>query len=166
MGRYIKQLKDGRLKINLAKVREEEKLDGKYLLSTSDDTLSLEDVALGYKQLMEVERAFVTLKTTLELQPLYHRKDERIQARVLLCFLSLLLVRIVERETGQTWGFIRSQMERLHLGELSSKDGNVLQRTQLTSEQANIFKKLKISPPPVLYQVRLKVLICRHTPKN
>lgn len=156
MGRYIKQLKDGRLKINLAKVKEEEKLDGKYLLSTSDDTLSSEDVALGYKQLMEVERAFRTLKTTLELRPLYHRKDERIQAHVLLCFLSLLLVRIVEQETGQTWDYIRSHMERLHLGEFSSKDGKILQRTELTAEQAKILKKLKISPPLVFHEVRVK----------
>lgn len=156
MGRYIKQLKDGRLKIHLAKVKEEEKLDGKYLLSTSDDTLSSEDVALGYKQLMEVERAFRTLKTTLELRPLYHRKDERIQAHVLLCFLSLLLVRIAERETGQTWDFIRTHMERLHLGEFSSKDGTIFQRTELTEEQAKILKKLKITPPPLVQDVKIK----------
>lgn len=157
MGRYIKQLRNGRLKINRAKVKEEEKLDGKYLLSTSDDTLSSEDVALGYKSLMEVERAFRTLKTTLDLRPLFHRKEERIRAHVLLCCLALLLVRIVERETGQTWDSIRSHLERLHLVEFSSKQGRILQRTELTKEQANILKKLKINPPPLIYQVDLKV---------
>lgn len=156
MGRYIKQLRNGRLKINLAKVKEEEKLDGKYLLSTSDDTLSSEDVALGYKSLMEVERAFRTLKTTLDLRPFFHRKEERIRAHVLLCCLALLLVRIVERETGETWDSIRSHLERLHLVEFSSKQGRVLQRTELTAEQANILKKLKINPPPLIYQVDLK----------
>lgn len=156
MGRYIKQLRNGRLKINWAKVKEEEKLDGKYLLSTSDDTLSSEDVALGYKSLMEVERAFRTLKTTLELRPLFHRKEERIRAHVLLCCLALLLVRIVERETGETWDSTRSHLERLHLVEFSSKRGRVLQRTELTTEQANILKKLKINPPPLIYQVDLK----------
>ncbi|MDP2930115.1 MAG: IS1634 family transposase, partial [bacterium] len=112
MGRFIRQTKTGKLRINLAKVQEEEALDGKYLLSTSDDTLSAEDVALGYKQLAEVERAFRTLKTTLDLRPLYHRKEERIRAHVLLCYLALLLVRIAERETGETWDHIRSVMER------------------------------------------------------
>ena len=58
MGRFVRQTKTGKLRINQAKVQEEKALDGKYLLSTSDDTLSAEDVALGYKQLMEVERAF------------------------------------------------------------------------------------------------------------
>jgi len=155
MGRLIKQSKNGRLRINWAKVREEETLDGKYLLSTSDDTLSSEDVALGYKQLMEVERAFRTLKTTLELRPLFHRKDERIEAHVLLCYLALLLVRIAERGTGETWDRIRAVMERCHLGEFSSKDGCILQRTELTADQANILKRLNIASPPKVYDVHL-----------
>jgi len=152
----VKQKKNGELKINRVKVKAEEHLDGKYLLSTSDDTLSAEDVALGYKQLMEVERAFRTLKTTLVLRPLYHRKDERIKAHVLLCFLSLLLVRIAERQTGQTWDQIRAVMERCHLGEFESKDGRIFQHTELTSEQVNILKMLNISPPPKLHSVHLK----------
>ena len=156
LGRYVQQKKSGELKLNRAKVKAEEHLDGKYLLSTSDDSLSAEDVALGYKQLMEVERAFRTLKTTLELRPIYHRKDERIRAHVLLCFLSLLLVRIAERQTGQTWDQIRAVMERCHLGEFESKDGRIFQRTDLTSEQANIFKMLDISLPPKFYSVNLK----------
>ena len=156
MGRFIRQTKTGKLRINLAKVQEEETLDGKYLLSTSDDTLSAEDVALGYKQLAEVERAFRTLKTTLDLRPLYHRKEERIRAHVLLCYLALLLVRIAERETGETWDHIRSVMERFHLGEFSSKDGRVFQRTELTSDQANILNRLKIAAPPEVLDVRLR----------
>jgi transposase len=156
MGRFIRQTKTGKLRINQAKVQEEEALDGKYLLSTSDDTLSAEDVALGYKQLMEVERAFRTLKTTLELRPLYHRKDERIQSHVLLCYLALLLVRMAERETGETWDHIRSVMERCHLGEFSSKDGRLLQRTELTGEQVNILNRLKIAHPPALHDVQLR----------
>jgi len=47
-------------------------------------------------------------------------------------------------------------MERLHLGEFQSKDGRILQRTELTSEQANILKKLNFSPPPKLYRIDLK----------
>ena len=134
-------------RIDRTKARKEAHLDGKYLLSTSDDTLLPEDVALGYKQLMEVERAFRTLKTTLDLRPVYHRKDERITAHVFLCFLALLLVRIAERKTGLTWDQIRPVMERLHLGEFTSKDGRVLQTTEPTSDQLNILKQLDIAPP-------------------
>lgn len=70
-GRFLKQFADGRLVIDRANVKAAERLDGKYLLRTSDDTLSAEDVALGYKQLIEIEDAFRTLKQTLELRPVY-----------------------------------------------------------------------------------------------
>lgn len=72
-GRYLKTLSDGSLRLDKAKIKAEEKLDGKYLIRTSDDTLSPEDIALGYKQLLEVEAAFRTIKSTLELRPVYHR---------------------------------------------------------------------------------------------
>ena len=101
--KYLRMDSKGNFKINNQVVKEMEHLDGKYLIRTSDDTLSVEDIAFGYKQLLEVERAFRTLKTTLELRPVYHRKEERIRAHVLLCWLSLLLVRIAEVNTLQTW---------------------------------------------------------------
>ena len=147
MGKYLKELKTGKLKIDKAKVKQYEKLDGKYLLSTSDASLSAEDVALGYKQLMEVERAFRTLKSTLSLRPVYHTKDDRIRSHVLLCWLALLLVRIVEMETGMTWPRVRAELERLHLGKFLNKDGRILQYTEMTKIQRNIFNKLKINPP-------------------
>jgi transposase len=152
MGRYLKQLKSGKVKIDRRKVKAEEALDGKYLLSTSDDSLSAEDVALGYKQLLEVERAFRTLKSTLDLRPVYHRKDERIKAHVLLCFFALVLIRIAETRTGLTWERIRALMQRMHIVEIQTKDGRILQRTELTPEQSNILKKLNISPPPKVYK--------------
>jgi transposase len=166
MGRYLRQLKTGEIKIDKGKIKEEAPLDGKYIISTSDDTLTPEDVALGYKQLMEVERAFRTLKTTLDLRPVYHRKDERIQAHVFLCFLALLLVRIAERKTNMTWDRIKAQMERLHLGEFFSKEGRVLQATELTPEQLNILKLLKIPPPQRIRNIKMTPKICRQTPKN
>jgi transposase len=155
MGRYLRQLKDGSIKIDKGKIREEAHLDGKYIISTSDDTLTPEDIALGYKQLLEVERAFRTMKTTLDLRPVYHRKDARIEAHVFLCFLALLLVRIAERKTNLTWDRIRTQMERLHLIEFFSKDGRVLQTTEPTKEQLNIFKLLKISPPKRMQDIQM-----------
>ncbi len=147
MGRYLKELKSGKLKVDRSKVKREAKLDGKYLLSTSDKSLSAEDVALGYKQLMAVERAFRTLKSTLSLRPVYHTKDDRIRSHVMLCWLALLLIRIAELETGMTWPRVRTEMERLHLGKFLHKDGHVLQYTELTVVQRKILKELKITPP-------------------
>jgi transposase len=147
MGRYVKELKSGKLKIDLAKVKQEEALDGKYLLSTSDESLSVEDIALGYKQLLEVERAFRTLKSSLSLRPIYHSKDDRIRSHVLICWLALLLVRLAEVETDMSWPVIRRIMQRLHLGEFLNEKNRVIRHTALSSEQANILKRLKITPP-------------------
>lgn len=80
-------------------------------------------------------------------------RDERIKAHVLLCFLALVLVRILEQQIGLTWDKIRSVMERMHLGEFESKDGRIFQRTELTPEQANILKRLGFSPPPWIHKI-------------
>jgi transposase len=156
MGRYVKELKSGKLKIDKAKVKQDEKLDGKYLLSTSDQHLSAEDIALGYKQLLEVERAFRTLKSTQCLRPVYHSKDDRIRSHVLICWLALLLVRIAEVETGITWPKIRREMQRLHLREFLSKKTRILQHTELTQNQRNILKPQKIKPPKRILDIDFK----------
>ena len=117
-GRYLRQLKDGRLRLNKQAIRDAARYDGKYLLRTSDDTLSVEDIALGYKQLMEVEDAFRELKSTLSLRPMFHRLEERIRSHILLNWLALLCVRIAEYETKQTWRNLRQTMEHMHLGQL------------------------------------------------
>ena len=155
MGRYVKELKSGKLKIDNAKIKQEEKLDGKYLLSTSDQHLCAEDIALGYKQLMEVERAFRTLKGCLSLRPIYHSKDDRIRSHVLLCWLALLLIRIAEVEAQMSWPKIKRTMQRLNLVEFLTKDGRILQYTELIADQRNILNKLKIKPPKTVFKVDL-----------
>jgi hypothetical protein len=89
--------------------------DGEYLLRCSDPKLSAEDIALGYKQLLEVERGWRDMKTTLDLRPVFHRREDRIRAHILLCWLALLLIRVAETETGRTWTTSRTNIDRLHL---------------------------------------------------
>ena len=155
-GRYLKTDKKGQPYIDMTKVKAEEKLDGKYLLRTSDDTLSAEDVALGYKQLLEVEDAFRTMKQSLELRPVYHRLSDRIHAHVLLCWLGLLLIRVAETKMQDSWRNIRQTLERMHLGEFVGPEGRVLQRTETTPPQQHIFKALGIKEPPQIIAVETK----------
>jgi hypothetical protein len=154
-GRYLRELANGRQQIDRTKVRQDERLDGKYLLSTTDPSLSAEDIALGYKQLAEVERGFRTLKSTLELRPIYHRLPERIRAHVLLCWLALLLVRIIERDTGVSWDRAHEALSTLHLVDLSARDGAFRIATRLTDKQRNLLAKLKIDPPRQVQTARL-----------
>ncbi len=148
LGRYLRQTPSGRLKIDRAKIAAEAKLDGKYLLSTSDPDLSAEDVALGYKNLLEAERGFRDLKGTLELRPVFHRLKHRIRAHVLICWLALLLIRVAERQTDQTWRRISLELGRLHQVTLQGTAGTVQQTTTITDPQAAIYNATQIAPPP------------------
>src|SRR6266540_3037688 len=113
LGRWLRQQPNGRLRIDRAKVKAEQRLDGKYLLATSDPDLSAEDVALGYKNLLEAERGFRDLKSQLLLRPVFHRLGHRIRAHVLLCWLALLLTRVADRTCEQSWRRIERETSRL-----------------------------------------------------
>ncbi|MEO3781613.1 IS1634 family transposase [Micromonospora sp. B11E3] len=149
LGRWLKQHPTtGRLSIDAAKVAAEARLDGKYLLATSDPDLPAEDIALGYKNLLEAERAFRTMKSTLDLRPVYHRLDERIRAHVLLCWLALLLIRVAERRTEQTWPKIAAELGRIHQVTLSGPAGSLQQTTRLTDTQTKLFTDCGVPLPP------------------
>ncbi len=148
LGRYLRQTASGRLQIDRAAIRGEERLDGKYLLSTSDPDLSAEDVALGYKNLLEAERGFRDLKSTLELRPVFHRIEPRIRAHVLLCWLALLLTRVAERRCTTTWRRIATELGRVHAVTLQGSAGTVVQTTPLSATAEGILGACGIDPPP------------------
>ena len=146
--RYLRQTKTGRLVLDRDTIRAEQRLDGKYLLTTSDPSLSAEDVALGYKQLLEAERSFRDLKGTLALRAVFHRKDERIHAHVLICFLALVIIRVAETRTDQTWRTVRAELGQIRQGHFRSHDGEFTQTTELTARQRELHTQLGIPEPP------------------
>ncbi len=102
--RYLRTTPAGLLRVDKHAIKAEAGLDGKYLLRSSDPHLSAEDIALGYKQqLLQVERGWRDMKQVIDLQPVYHRKEDRIRAHVILCWLALLLTRVAETTCGDTW---------------------------------------------------------------
>ena len=149
LGRYLKSGRRGQPILDRAKIKAEERLDGKYLVIASDEDLPTDDVALGYKQLAEVERAWCSLKSQLDLRPMHHRKADRIRAHVLICWLALLLIRVAEVRTGWTWPRIRQEMDRLHRGVFETDAGRFVQRTQLTASQKLLLKAVAVPSPPV-----------------
>jgi transposase len=79
---------------NLAR---EKALEGKYVIQTEERNLSPLQAVAAYKELNEVERGFSHLKSLLELRPVYHHTDERVQAHVFVAALALLLDRALEK---------------------------------------------------------------------
>ena len=95
------------------------------------------------------------MKQVIDLRPVFHRREDRIRAHVLLCWLALLLARITENAAGQTWPEIRRELEKIQVGIFTGPAGTFRQRTELTKNQRAILKTLKIDAPPRIYQVKL-----------
>ena len=152
-GRYIAQTPKGRLTLNRDKIAQEELLDGKYLVSSSDDSLTAEDIVRGYKALWRIERAFRDLKHVLDIRPVYHRLSDRIRAHVLLCWLALLLVRVAENETSKTWRALRSDLGRLMVGIHQSEHGEIWQTGKPSTEQQASYASVHLQAPPRNYAI-------------
>lgn len=125
------------------------KLDGKYLISTSDEHLNLstEDVVLGYKKLHEIERVNRDLKRTVDVRPVYRRRSDRIQAHVLLCWLALLLIRIAENESGESWHNLKKVFQPLLVAEHQTQQGIISQTNKLTEVQKLVLDGLNLKAP-------------------
>ena len=153
LNRFLRVTPGGLLRVDAAAVAADAKLDGKYLLRTSDPHLTTEDIALGYKQLLEVERGWRDMKQVLDLRPVYHRLEDRIRAHVLLCWLALLLARIVEIQAatlGQatTWPRARAELQRLHVGTFTGPAGLFRQTTPPSPEARRLHTALDLALPP------------------
>jgi hypothetical protein len=145
--RLVRRLNDGRFRIDKAAIAKEAKLDGKWLLRTSDDSLTPTDLALAYKQLLEVERGWRDMKGSLGLRPVFHHREDRIRSHIQLCWLGLLLIRVIENGTGDTWRNVRHELDRMHLVTMETAEGRVAQRSATTPGQAEILAKLDIAEP-------------------
>jgi hypothetical protein len=152
-GQYLTQDRHGHLQIDPAKVRQAERRDGKFVVHSNDDTLSSEDLALGYKQLMQVERAWRLLKSGLRIRPLFHWAPHRICAHVSLTMVGLLLERIAEKACGDTWRNIRDDLRQIKLAQFLTPQGALWQVTEPRPAAANRLKHLKIPPPPPVVKV-------------
>jgi hypothetical protein len=135
-----------------AKVKAAERLDGKFVLTTNDDTLSAADIALGYKGMWIIEACFRKLKTTgLGIRPMFHWTPRRIVAHVKLCVLALMIQRASEIAAGAPWSQLADAFERLKAVRYTCEGETIVQASRISPELAAILKKLDISRPrPIL----------------
>jgi hypothetical protein len=149
-GRLLKETKKG-LAIDRKAIAELERFDGKFVVHSNDDTLTAEDMALGYKQQQRVEEAWRTLKSGLKMRPVFHWAVHRIHAHVAITVLSLLLERVIEHACQDTWRNIRDDLKRIQLAQLSSPNGTIWQVTDPSDVASKRLKDLKIKPlAPIL----------------
>ena len=78
-------------------LRQAELLDGKLLLVTNVTALNPQAIVQRYKSLADIERGFRVLKSEIELAPVYHRLPQRIRAHAMICFMALILYRVMRQ---------------------------------------------------------------------
>jgi len=152
-GRYLRRTKRGALRIDLTAARREARFDGKWVITSNDDTLTAEDLALGYKQLMRVEECWRTMKSGLRMRPVFHWAPHRIESHVKLCVLALLLERIAEIRSGDTWRNLVAQLDTIKVVEYTRAGARIHQTTELRGSVIRLLQQLGVPPPPKLHQV-------------
>jgi transposase len=157
-GRYKRYLaidKQGRVRLYHEAIRQASRYDGKWVLQTNDDTISVEDAATGYKGLLIIERAFRTLKSTrIKMEPMYHWLPKRIEAHVKLCVFSLLIERVAEIKCKQPWSHIRGMLSSLKATEFHTPQNHFFQRNEPTPELVQTLKSLKIPMPKAVLDIK------------
>ena len=147
-GRYLKVGRGGKIVVSQDAIRKAERMDGKWVLVTNDDTLSVEDAATGYKNLLVIERCFRTLKSAqIKMGPMYHWLPRRIEAHVKICTLALLLQRVAELAVGEPWPRIADALGHLQATEYRTDSHRFFQRNEIHPQVRRILKKLKFPEP-------------------
>ncbi len=144
---FVKFTKDGAV-LNEKHIGMMRKLAGRFLIITNTD-LKERDAVSAYKEQWEIERSFRTIKSFLEIRPVFHRKSERIEAHVFVCVLSLLLSRIMEKQTGRTIESMTRDLDYLDVVPIHVEDRLVFVSSD-SSRAAGILKILGVPYPRIL----------------
>jgi transposase len=129
-----------------------ELLDGKLLLVTNT-TATAAEVVQRYKSLADIERGFRVLKSDIEIGPVYHRLPQRIRAHALICFMALVLYRVMRMrlkaaKRSESPCTLLEQLKRIHQQTVQTPDGQILTGlTEMTPAQKSLFAALDLTPP-------------------
>jgi hypothetical protein len=140
--------------IDEAKVKEEARYDGQWVLRTNRSDPP-EAIAAAYKQLWMVEETFRTMKTILETRPIYHKLDETIRGHVFCSFLAILLKRGLERgleDKGLSWEWaeILRGLENLQEVEAVFQGKRFVLRSQVIGDAHQACLAAGVALPPTL----------------
>jgi transposase len=149
--RFVKETKftdDGEIaeksayELDHDRIKEEAKYDGFYAVVTNIED-NIEEILKINKQRWEIEENFRIMKTDFEARPVYVRRDDRIKAHFLTCYISLLVYRLLEKKLGNkyTCEEILSALREMNMTLLSENSGYVpsYKRTELTDSLHDTF---------------------------
>jgi hypothetical protein len=151
--RYARIQKDA-VSVDHDAVTRDARLDGKFVLRTST-SLDTEDVARAYKSLWRVERAFRETKNTLEVRPIFHKRDDTVIGHIVGCFLALRLEvdlqrRLDERNADVSWPDLMRDLDQLKAVDITLDGQRYLLRTELVGAASAALAAAGVRPPRVV----------------
>lgn len=152
-GKYLRETATGKLMLDRGAIQDAKRYDGKWVITSNDDTLTAEDLALGYKQLLRVEQCWRQLKSGLHMRPVFHYRPWRIHAHISISVMALLLERIAEIRAQDTWRNLCAKLEKIQVVEYDHGEARVQQTTQLRDEHRLLLEQLGLQPPPRIHAV-------------
>ena len=138
-----------------------EMMDGKLLVVTNVKDIEPTKIIERYKSLADIERGFKVLKSELEIGPVYHRLPERIRAHASICFMALILHRVMRMrlragDTGVTPERALQTLKRIQHHRVSINGAEPLSGvSSITEEDSKVFKALKVKLPSQTQQMSL-----------
>ncbi|HME83280.1 MAG TPA: IS1634 family transposase [Roseiarcus sp.] len=157
--RFLKNPQGDGFAIDRAKVEEDQKFDGVFVLQTNAHLSPLEAM-LVYKQLWTVERTFRTTKSLLDTRPIYHKLDETIRGHVACSFLALVLKKELEDRLDAAgagvrvfWPAVIADLDSLTETEVEQDSKRFLLRSAPRPAASLAFSALGVALPPTLRQV-------------
>lgn len=145
------KIKGEKPKLDPEQIERDQSYDGLYVL-TSNTKFKGGEIIDAYKDLWQVEHAFRQLKTELETGPIYHWKDDRIRAHVMVCFLALVLRTVFYKklkayDKDASYTDVTSELHALHAIGLTVKENKMVLRTEIKPKAMIAFHALKMSAP-------------------
>src|SRR5207245_6063214 len=142
----------GRFAVDEAKIAEEARYDGTYVLRTSTE-LTAAEVALQFKRLWMVEQWFRSCKSLLETRPIYHHCDDTIRGHVFCSFLALVLRHELQsrlQAKGRTleWADVIGDLEQVQQIEVEHQGHRFLLRSELSGTAGRVFQAAGVAAPP------------------
>jgi Transposase DDE domain len=157
--RYLKTVSARHFAIDEARVADDARFDGLYVLRTNTKITPLQ-VMLRYRDLLRVEQLLRQAKAVLATRPIYHSSDMAIRGHVFCSFLALLLAKELEdrlRRQGVAaeWGDILRDLDRLQQIQLEQDGKRFLLRTPTTGVAGKLFQAVGVALPPNIQEIPL-----------
>jgi len=147
--------------IDSAAQQRAEAMDGKLMLVTNVPDLKKEEIVARYKSLADIERGFHVLKSEIEIAPVFHRLPERIRAHASICFMALVLHRVMRQRLKIAGSHLSpdaalKQLRRIQRHEVRIDDAApVTGISTINTEQASTLAALKVKKPTLNAQISL-----------